>query len=66
MFKLRKQLTKQWKVWKQTKSFSTTTEVKTPAVPKVVKKGTKPVEGTTVETREEVIPFATKQKMMTL
>ena len=39
---------------------STTTEVKTPAVPKVVKKGTKPVEGTTVETREEVIPFATK------
>ena len=39
---------------------STTTEVKTPAVPKVVKKGTKPVEGTKVETREEVIPFATK------
>ena len=42
------------------KVLSTTTEVKTPAVPKVVKKGTKPVEGTTVETREEVIPFATK------
>ena len=42
------------------KVLSTTTEVKSPAVPKVVKKGTKPVEGTTVETREEVIPFATK------
>ena len=42
------------------KVLSTTTEVKTPAVPKVVKKGTKPVEGTKVETREEVIPFATK------
>ena len=42
------------------KVLSTTTEVKTPAVPRVVKKGTKPVEGTTVETREEVIPFATK------
>ena len=42
------------------KVLSTTTEVKTPAVPKVVKKGTKPVEGTKVETREEVIPFVTK------
>ena len=42
------------------KVLSTTTEVKTPAVPKVVKKGIKPVEGTKVETREEVIPFATK------
>ena len=42
------------------KVLSTTTEVKTPAVPKVVKKGTKPVERTKVETREEVIPFATK------
>ena len=42
------------------KVLFTTTEVKTPAVPKVVKKGTKPVEGTKVETREEVIPFATK------
>ena len=42
------------------KVLSTTTEVKTPAVPKVVKKGTKPVEGIKVETREEVIPFATK------
>ena len=39
--------------------LSTTTEVKTPAVSKVVKKGTKPIEGTKVETREEVIPFAT-------
>ena len=42
------------------KVLSTTTEVKTPAVSKVVKKGTKSVEGTKVETREEVIPFATK------
>ena len=40
--------------------LATTTEVKTPAVSKIVTKGTKPVEGTTVETREEVIPFATK------
>ncbi|SNM00277.1 zinc metalloprotease ZmpB [Streptococcus pneumoniae] len=44
------------------KVLSTTTEVKTPVVPKVVKKGTKPVEGTAVETREEVIPFATKEQ----
>ena len=44
------------------KVLSTTTEVKTPAVSKVVKKGTKPVEGTKVETREEVIPFATKME----
>lgn len=36
--------------------------MKTPAVPKVVKKGTKPVKGTAVETREEVIPFATKEQ----
>lgn len=42
------------------KVLSTTTEVKKPAVSKVVKKGTKPLEGTTVETREEVIPFETK------
>lgn len=42
------------------KVLSTTTEVKMPAVSKVVKKGTKPVEGTTVETREEAIPFAIK------
>lgn len=42
------------------KVLSTTTEVKTPAVSKVVKKGTKPIEGTKVETREEAIPFETK------
>ena len=42
------------------KVISTTTEVKTPAVSKVVKKGTKPIEGTKVETREKVIPFETK------
>ena len=42
------------------KVVSTTTEVKTPAVSKIVKKGTKPIEGTKVETREEVIPFETK------
>ena len=42
------------------KVVSTTTEVKTPVVSKVVKKGTKPIEGTKVETREEVIPFETK------
>ena len=40
--------------------LATTTEVKTPSVSKIITKGTKPVEGTTVETREEVIPFATK------
>ena len=40
--------------------LATTTEVKTPPVSKIITKGTKPVEGTTVETREEVIPFATK------
>lgn len=44
------------------KVLSTTTEVKTPAVSKVVKKGTKPLEGTTVEIREEVIPFETKEQ----
>ena len=42
------------------KVISTTTEVKTPAISKIIKKGTKPIEGTKVETREEVIPFATK------
>ena len=42
------------------KVVSTTTEVKTPAVSKIIKKGTKPIEGTKVETREEVIPFETK------
>ena len=44
------------------KVVSTTTEVKTPAISKVVKKGTKPIEGTKVETREEVIPFETKEQ----
>ena len=44
------------------KVLSTTTEVKTPAVSKVVKKGTKSLEGTTVEIREEVIPFETKEQ----
>ena len=39
------------------KVLSTTTEVKTPAVSKVVKKGTKPVEGTLVEESLEKIPF---------
>ncbi|WP_173303054.1 ZmpA/ZmpB/ZmpC family metallo-endopeptidase [Streptococcus sp. 8854] len=42
------------------KVLSTTTEVNTPAVPKVVKKGTKPVEGTVDETEEVEIPFKTK------
>lgn len=42
------------------KVVSTTTELKTPAVSKVVKKGTKPIEGTKVEIREEVIPFEIK------
>ena len=42
------------------KVVSTTLEVKTPAISKIIKKGTKPIEGTEVETREEVIPFATK------
>ena len=44
------------------KVLSTTTEVKTPAVSKVVKKGTKSLEGTTVEIREEVIAFETKEQ----
>lgn len=44
------------------KVLSTTTEVKTPAISKVVKKGTKPLEGTKVEIREEVIPFETKEQ----
>ena len=42
------------------KVLATTTEVKTPPVSKIVIKGSKPLEGTTVETREEVIPFETK------
>ena len=45
---------------KTNKVLFTTTEVKTPAIPKVVKKGTKPIEGTKVETTEESIPFETK------
>ena len=45
---------------KTNKVLSTTTEVKTPAVSKVVKKGTKPIEGTKVEITEESIPFKTK------
>ena len=45
---------------KTNKVLSTTTEVKTPAIPKVVKKGTKPIEGTKVEISEESIPFETK------
>ena len=40
--------------------LATTTEVKTPAVSKVVTKGTKPVEGTVDETEEVEIPFKTK------
>ena len=42
------------------KVVSTTTEVKTPAVSKIVKKGTKPIEGTVDETEEVEIPFETK------
>ena len=42
------------------KVLSTTTEVKTPAVSKIVTKGTKPVEGTVDETEEVEIPFETK------
>ncbi|ALD67778.1 zinc metalloprotease [Streptococcus mitis] len=42
------------------KVLSTTTEVKVPAVSKVVKKGTKPLEGTVDETEEVEIPFETK------
>ena len=40
--------------------LATTTEVKTPAVSKVVTKGSKPVEGTVDETEEVEIPFKTK------
>ena len=40
--------------------LATTTEVKTPAVSKIVTKGTKPVEGTVDETEEVEIPFKTK------
>jgi len=40
--------------------LSTSTEVTKEPVNQQVSRGTKPVEGTTVETREEAIPFATK------
>ena len=40
--------------------LTTTTEVKTPPVSKIVTKGTKPVEGTVDETEEVEIPFETK------
>ena len=42
------------------KVLSTTTEVKTPAISKIIKKGTKPIEGTVDETEEVEIPFETK------
>ena len=42
------------------KVISTTTEVKTPAISKIIKKGTKPIEGTVDETKEVEIPFETK------
>ena len=42
------------------KVLSTTPEVKTPAISKIIKKGTKPIEGTVDETEEVEIPFETK------
>ena len=42
------------------KVISTTTEVKTPAISKIIKKGTKPIEGTVDETEEVEIPFEIK------
>ncbi len=42
--------------------LSTSTEVTKEPVNQQVIRGTKPVEGTTVETREEVIPFETKEQ----
>ncbi|CGF99186.1 ZmpA/ZmpB/ZmpC family metallo-endopeptidase [Streptococcus pneumoniae] len=42
------------------KVLSTSTEVTKEPVNQQVSRGTKPIEGTTVETREEAIPFATK------
>ena len=42
------------------KVISTTTEVKTPAISKIIKKGTKPIEGTVDQTEEVEIPFETK------
>ncbi|HET2563949.1 zinc metalloprotease ZmpB [Streptococcus pneumoniae] len=42
--------------------LSTSTEVTKEPVNKQVIRGTKPIEGTTVETREEIIPFETKEQ----
>ncbi len=42
--------------------LSTSTEVTKEPVNQQVSRGTKPIEGTTVETREEVIPFETKEQ----
>ena len=42
------------------KVVSTTLEVKTPTISKIIKKGTKPIEGTVDETEEVEIPFETK------
>ena len=42
------------------KVVSTTTELKTPAISKIIKKGTKPIEGTVDETEEIEIPFEIK------
>ncbi|VOS54635.1 zinc metalloprotease ZmpB [Streptococcus pneumoniae] len=42
------------------KVLSTSTKVTKEPVNQQVSRGTKPIEGTTVETREEAIPFATK------
>ena len=44
------------------KVVSTTLEVKTPAISKIIKKGTKPIEGTVDETEEVEIPFETKMQ----
>lgn len=42
--------------------LSTSTEVTKDPVNQQVIRGTKPIEGTTVETREEIIPFETKEQ----
>lgn len=42
--------------------LSTSTEVTKEPVNQQVIRGTKPIEGTTVETREEIIPFETKEQ----
>ena len=44
------------------KVVSTTLEVKTPAISKIIKKGTKPIEGIVDETEEVEIPFETKMQ----